>query len=1713
MKHILKNLTACCLLLLASAKVFGQIHTPVYPTAAGDLTRGYGNSALTVQVAWTATCNGDTITIRLPEGITYVPGSVTKTGGTQTIAEADISNLRTPRFVVSNITGTGDIIFTILRKAGCGSLASGKDSVYVKGSCGTAQETSGIVNTYNIFAPSISLTPPAAIGNAVIGTLATRTLTVTNGGNGAADTVFFYIVYPSAGMQNASGSNTITANGANFTPWRTNGDTLFYRIFGATLFGGDNLLTNGESITITEPVRVRMCNSNTFYGAGWGVHGRNVCSYTTRTGSVSMRAGVANFSAVSQSATGFTSYCNSFDQNVTLTNGGTGDDTAGGMYNIRLRIGYVYSTFTSPLVGLTTFSFSNARINGNVISSFTFSGGIGTMNLNNLFTTDPDGAGGLTDLDGDGYFDDLPRGQSLTYTVTATADCNYRNTCGRDIIVYPGTDIRYNTMCGTQQLTARFFGGNMFIYESAFTGTSYVPANIVPGTPFRIQLKTGFYNNQNPMENANTRYEYYLKLPPGASVSGSGNPTYGASSVSYTQSNDTVFIKSPSTALSTAGINLVYTCGAGGNVTFNYGLYKIIDDVAGCRCNQNIMCGSVFGKAICPGCVSLGPVTYVPTVRRSAGCLGWTNAAMTTRQVASSISAYDLSKALFLDTLEITGSGRQVSNVTNLYQELRLVRASNTNRLEPLNIVVDIIRGGSSVANYTISSFTDNSSGNVQNVTWDLSSGLPAGAMLAGDSVYTRARYVVRDNATLPQQDIQTGLTYQYYSIIAGVREGCNDPVPEMYLVGTTAVDGRNGWNATGCSPVSDNMSHLARRFNTSGQLFATEFRPVFLIDSFVVTYPPTYTPGTVTASFTNASHTFVALTPTQIRGRVHAFYNPGTWFPTPLTVTNTYGDYVRYPMFPTCRTNANQVHNVKFYIKDYYYALGTRATYPSQYIYSYGNTSANIAQNNAGFSQTIVYNSTGTPNPVAQNLTGTVVGTANQHTWDIQLSNIGLQTASYLWFAVNRPAGSLVTIDSVRRLSTNTTLAPIANGASGNWYQVSAAGLPSAGTETLRIFFKYASCNPDSVRIQAGWNCTAYPSPNPLTDTNACSQASVLARVTPATSEVQLSVQRHPGNGSTIDLCTTDSVIVQVNSAQAANLISPRVEVVTPTGVTVTGVVRVEYPLGSGNWQTATTNPIAGGINVNLNTHSGISSNGLPGTIANPGAAGRQAAVKLYYTTSCALTSGTSFTFRTYGNKPCGEPAVGNGVINKSNGINITGASVTGGMGLTLTLANDTFRCGGATKTLSLGVTPVLTSTQAGDTAYYTLPAGMSYAGSFTPGANCATCTATPVAGVANTTIVKIKLDAGVSSGTNIGFTFGVSCDPNVGCGNTQIDAEMRRQITPLLCGGVPCVSSSVVMGSASRNVVIYKPSLAFATYQGAYVTGLPQFIYTYSGSIVNTSTFAAVTAGTQTVLETWWDVDYNNAFDPGIDRLVRTRTYTGAIAAGGGILNFIDTFQYTGGLPPDPIRAMFTVIRTSTAPNCNCTPLVMTSMVYSLPVNWVSFSAVKKPNSTVLLNWRVEQDPEVTQYEVERKISGQTAFTTVGTINAVAGSTLAYSFSDPVTEAFKDVVYYRIKSVERNGEKAYSEIKSVIFREYGTAANTFAFWPNPANTHININVATEDGFSYTISNSKGQTLLRGVSNLCYCTADVSNLSNGVYILTVTDHFTGNSEKLLIIR
>ena len=384
-----------------------------------NLVVSNGSSLLKVRLDVAAvSTTGASVTVQLPTGIEYLPGTVIKTGGTAALTITENGGgANAPNFLIGpNALALGQFIeFTIDRRATCASqsaaLAGSTFNDVVNATITGSTMATGTSSAYQVTYPVLSFIQPATQTNAVIGQAFTRTFTINNGGNGAANAIYFSIDYPANTVQQTSLTLTGGSGSAGvvtLTPTSTVGTTSYYTVTTAQLSGGD--FAFGENLIFTEAYIVRGCGAVTTYSAGYG-SGQlpaSWCQTVAGTATIAMANGVPSFTAHTNALVGYVDECTPFQVNSTYTNGATGS-AAAGMYNVVLEKGIKGQG--NFITGYPTdfYQLSNFNINGNpasatFIPTAVYGSNIGThaiaqVNLNNVFTTDPDGVGvGLADL-------------------------------------------------------------------------------------------------------------------------------------------------------------------------------------------------------------------------------------------------------------------------------------------------------------------------------------------------------------------------------------------------------------------------------------------------------------------------------------------------------------------------------------------------------------------------------------------------------------------------------------------------------------------------------------------------------------------------------------------------------------------------------------------------------------------------------------------------------------------------------------------------------------------------------------------------------------------------------------------------------------------------------------------------------------------------------------------------------------------------------------------------------------------------------------------------------------------------------------------------------------------------------------------------------------------------------------------------------------------
>ena len=1511
------------LLLLVLITFFGiknhaQSVSITYPTAAQLITTCNGSSKLFVRLDITqVSTNGGNVSISLPTGVEYVSGSLSRIAGTVgvTITEdlTGVVDPKRPRFTINPLLlNIGNFIeFSINRTANCTSRSAAlagetfKDSITATVNNLTTTDNDPVLNSYQVNFPSISFTQPNAQNNATIGSTYVRNFTISNGANGCARDIHFSIDYPSNGISLIS----LTLNGNPVTPSSVVGTTSYFTISGATLTA-DQQLCNGESLVFTETYKLNTCGASTSYSSGWGCNPNpsQWCQTATGVALVTMAGGSPVFTTHSNTLVGYTNMCATSVLRSTFKNSGTGNTNAATMFDIVLRKGLVNQTASLGGYPSGLYNLSNAKIGGiSIPSNLVFvsadtpnNGGdrsIFEVNVNNFFASDPDGIGvGLEDIDADGFYDDLPAGN----TVTVDIDFSVNNilTCGQNISLNNlGGDVKYHTMCNATQITSasKEATGDALTYsKSALITNGYGPANIDINTPFTVRLSLSYFKLESNLNTLNTRYIYELTLPAGVTVAGTGNPkwingyfpsTSAQIATTYSQVGNVIRITSPSNLFGYALIDLVYDCSTGsgiGVVNLSYKVLEINDITANCAINSDLSCGSISLSAYCPGTCTTGPITGIPVIRRADNSLGWTDATLSTRQTASNISAFDLSKALFLDTIEINGNARQTSPTSNLQLRLELDKNSAAeNKLTPLNIDVIIKRGGVQIASGTVNTFSlTNSSATVQKIDWDLTSALPNSGLLANDEIITVSRYKVATN-TLPRQDIQSGVAFYFYNNVGAFVDYCNSRIPEMYLVGTAFVNNNNVQNVSGCTQtvLGGSTNYIARRFDTPGAKYLNEFRPGLYITSIEATIPDGYT--FTSASFSHLTSGSLPMTPSSINGNVYTFNNPGNWDPIEITVSNVYGGRIPFTVQASCGTLTSENITFKLNYKDFYYAYAGDVPQPNTY--------------NAENIRTEAINYQNRPDITLTNQTGTIQASNITESWVVRMSNVGQSTAPFNWISIPNTAG--VTITQMLDLASNTVIAPIAyNG--GNIYNLNAAGIANGLFKDYRISFTYTNCNFTNLTIYGGWNCSDFPT-DP--DTYTCSKETLVLSFNPAISEIEIISVQQPS--ASINLCDSTLYQFDVNNAQVGNVVNSTFSLNVLPGMNI-NAFEVEYPKGSGNWSSVPFTTSGTIVTYNLFQHPNYPAlQGIPGTVNALNNDQRKISVRFYMTTDCSFVSGSKFKFSTSANRLCGASALGSDIIIQSVKNDIIGATTNYSVVNNLVLSNGSFdSCSDLTFDCTSTIIGGSSVTGSTGTISFDIPEGYTF--------NTVTCTSSPNCPslpVVTGNNVILRIPTGLSGGDVMNYTIQLTKN-GISCGNNIIELKTQDIVYNIACASVPggfCNSIQVETGNATYNYSINHPILELTSLNGS----LNGNNYNVSLIVANTGTLNQL--ATNPII-----VDYYCADTLGnpTGSILATQTFTSSVNAGNSIT---ENFSFIA-TPCTPSSTIVGVL--STLNNCVC-------------------------------------------------------------------------------------------------------------------------------------------------------------------------------------------------
>jgi len=166
-----------------------------------------------------------------------------------------------------------------------------------------------------------------------------------------------------------------------------------------------------------------------------------------------------------------------------------------------------------------------------------------------------------------------------------------------------------------------------------------------------------------------------------------------------------------------------------------------------------------------------------------------------------------------------------------------------------------------------------------------------------------------------------------------------------------------------------------------------------------------------------------------------------------------------------------------------------------------------------------------------------------------------------------------------------------------------------------------------------------------------------------------------------------------------------------------------------------------------------------------------------------------------------------------------------------------------------------------------------------------------------------------------------------------------------------------------------------------------------------------------------------------------------------------------------------------------------------YPLPLILNNFS-LTSDNCKVHLNWNTSFEKNIEKFEIEKSETTNAKWNTIGIVAAQSNS------STNTTYYFKDdniinnkAVMYRLKMMDIDGSFMYSPILNTVLK---CDEQNLTVYPNPvSNDKLNVNLNSTVNVEANLTTATGQYIKNIVLKNGLNDIDVSDLSNGVYILS----------------
>lgn len=156
-----------------------------------------------------------------------------------------------------------------------------------------------------------------------------------------------------------------------------------------------------------------------------------------------------------------------------------------------------------------------------------------------------------------------------------------------------------------------------------------------------------------------------------------------------------------------------------------------------------------------------------------------------------------------------------------------------------------------------------------------------------------------------------------------------------------------------------------------------------------------------------------------------------------------------------------------------------------------------------------------------------------------------------------------------------------------------------------------------------------------------------------------------------------------------------------------------------------------------------------------------------------------------------------------------------------------------------------------------------------------------------------------------------------------------------------------------------------------------------------------------------------------------------------------------------------------------------------------------IKSDNCIAHLNWSTSSEINSEKFEIEKSETINTKWKTIGSVKANGSSSTnsSYYFKDDNIFINNTDVLYRLKMIDIDGSFMYSPVLNAILK---CDEQNLSVFPNPVvNGKLNVSLNSSENVEANLTSVTGRQIKKIILKNGINSIDVSELSDGVYILS----------------